>query len=89
MAFLPEISTALGMQIFTVALILAGLFYFLEEKTEFQTPEYRGAKISYALAVIGATLFTFAWQGIQGIMGAMATAIFFSVITSILVQKLK
>lgn len=75
-----ELSTTLGLAIFTSAMTASIVLYWVDskERINFNTPY--GQTLPWTVALVGAGIFTFAWQGILGVMGTLAGAIFFGFI---------
>lgn len=72
-----ELSTTLGLAIFSSALTASIVLYWVDkkERIDFNTPY--GQTLPWTIALIGAGIFTFAEAGVVGVMATLAGSIFF------------
>jgi hypothetical protein len=75
-----ELTTTVGLAIFSSALTASIVLYWVDSKDriDFNTPY--GQTLPWTVALIGAGVFTFAEAGIVGVMATLAGAIFFGYI---------
>lgn len=77
-----ELSTTLGLAIFSSALTASIVLYWVDskERIDFNTPY--GQTLPWTIALVGAGIFAFAEAGIIGVMSTLASAIFFGFINN-------
>lgn len=84
-----DIATSLGLSVFIGSLIAFGILVWINETRRVDLSLPYGFSIPYVVAVSGALVFFFAWRGILGVFGALATALVLGFVMQEVVPRVK
>lgn len=84
-----DITTSLGLSVFIGSLIASGVLIWINQTRRVNLSLPYGFSIPYVVSVAGAGVFMFAWQGVLGVFGALASAISIGFVMQEVAPKVK